>query len=227
MHGNFIRESYAAIRAHPAWRTRLEKRHTHSRTLPELYRDTAAELDSCMSSDALLMNFFCYPGFLDHRVARLFGVEPGTVPNFGVKARIKINGGKRDSTEIDMQLGPSNIEAKFTEADFTSKPSDLVESYADFETTFEKDSLETSDGSYCHYQLIRNVLAVAPDEGRSFFLILDARRPDLLKAWWAVHSAIRQASLRTRCGFVLWQELAQLAPSRLRTFARRKYGLTS
>jgi hypothetical protein len=225
MHGNFIRESYAAIQAHAKWRSRLFKRHSHSKTFPPPYQETAAELDSCMSSDALLMNFFCYPDFLDDHVAKLFQVQAGTVPKFGVKAKVNLKNGREDLTEIDMQLGSTNVEAKFTEADFTTKSSEVVEGYADFEKTFEKGFLEASDGLYRHYQLIRNVLAVAPEESKSFLLILDSRRPDLLKAWWSVHAAITNANVRARCGFVFWQELAQLAPPRLAAFVRTKYGL--
>ena len=61
-HGNFIEKSYTAILANPVWGRRLEKAHSQRRALPEKRRDDARELDSSNSSDALLMNCFCYPG---------------------------------------------------------------------------------------------------------------------------------------------------------------------
>jgi hypothetical protein len=61
-HGNFISASYRAILRRPQWRRRLQKVHSQAgRSLPAadgLWR----ELDSSLSSDALLMNIFCYPG---------------------------------------------------------------------------------------------------------------------------------------------------------------------
>ena len=65
-HGNFLPETYAAITANAAWSKRLKKVHTSGRTsLPRNDRGFWAELDSCNSSDALLMNVFCYPSVFD------------------------------------------------------------------------------------------------------------------------------------------------------------------
>src|SRR3954469_3331974 len=65
-HGNFLAETYGAIGANDAWSKRLKKVHTSGRTnLPRNDRGVWAELDSCNSSDALLMNVFCYPGVFD------------------------------------------------------------------------------------------------------------------------------------------------------------------
>ena len=64
-HGNFLPESYNAIQANPAWKKRLAKVHTQgNRCLPATARGRWMELDACTSSDALLMNIFCYPGTL-------------------------------------------------------------------------------------------------------------------------------------------------------------------
>jgi hypothetical protein len=61
-HGNFLPETYAAILANATWRKRLEKPHSQARTsLPRNDRGRWCELDSSNSSDALLMNVFCYP----------------------------------------------------------------------------------------------------------------------------------------------------------------------
>src|SRR4051812_21751873 len=60
-HGNFFDASYAEILKIPAWAARLKKVHTHAgRSLPRREEGKRAELDSCNSSDALLMNIFCY-----------------------------------------------------------------------------------------------------------------------------------------------------------------------
>jgi hypothetical protein len=58
-HGNFIDDSYQAILANQGWATRLQKAHSQRHALPEDRRANAMELDSCNSSDALLMNCFC------------------------------------------------------------------------------------------------------------------------------------------------------------------------
>jgi hypothetical protein len=57
-HGNFFDESYAAIAARPEWMRRFDKVHAQGRSLPKAERRWR-ELDSSMSSDALLMNVFC------------------------------------------------------------------------------------------------------------------------------------------------------------------------
>src|SRR6266404_5168816 len=70
-HGNFLESSYRAILRNPSWAKRLTKVHTHSgKFLP----GKRAELDSCNSSDALLMNIFCYPGVLKGSLAGLLGL---------------------------------------------------------------------------------------------------------------------------------------------------------
>ena len=58
-----------------------------------------------------------------------------------------------------------------------------------------------------------------------FILLCDARRPDLLHEWWQEHGAIRLTEMRSRCAFLLWQEVAAEAPAALRTFLQVKYGL--
>src|ERR1700733_9453253 len=64
-HGNFVQGSYKAILGKPGWSKRLEKVHARARrSLPKTERGRWMELDSCTSSDALLMNIFCYPGVL-------------------------------------------------------------------------------------------------------------------------------------------------------------------
>ena len=79
---------------------------------------------------------------------------------------------------------------------------------------------------YRSYQLIRNVLA-AYAEGARFCVIADDRRPDLKEAWFQVMAAVRSAEMRTRCLMVTWQELAAVAPVRLREFLEVKYGIVA
>jgi hypothetical protein len=81
------------------------------------------ELDSCTSSDALLMNIFCHPSVSrDDRVRALLGAEPGLSPCFGYKARVPLANGRFDRTEVNLRVGDLLIEAKLTESDFQSAP---------------------------------------------------------------------------------------------------------
>ncbi len=73
-----------AILKRPEWRRRLEKVHSQrNHSLPKadwVWR----EFDSSMSSDALLMNIFCYPGVTRRReLSLLLGREVGTFRNSG------------------------------------------------------------------------------------------------------------------------------------------------
>src|ERR1700735_4986529 len=60
-HGNFIDESYAAILSETSWQRRLSKTHAQARSCLPRNGRAWKELDSCNSSDALLMTVFCYP----------------------------------------------------------------------------------------------------------------------------------------------------------------------
>ena len=79
---------------------------------------------------------------------------------------------------------------------------------------------------FLSYQLIRNVLA-AHNGHCSFCVMLDARRPDLREAWFAVMSCIRIVDLRLRCKVLTWQELAEALPGKLQRFLQEKYGIAS
>jgi len=88
-HGNFISASYQALLRRPEWRKRFDKVHSSAdRTLPK--SDCVwKELDSSMSSDALLMNIFCYPGVTkSSELSMLLGTEMGDRPEFGFKPRV-------------------------------------------------------------------------------------------------------------------------------------------
>jgi len=118
-HGNFISASYRALQRRPQWKRRFEKVHSQAgRAFPK-GDCVSKELDSSMSSDALQMNIFCYPGVTKRRDLRLMlGTEIGDLPEFGFKPRIPLTSGFVERTEIDMKLGPVLFEAKLTESDF-------------------------------------------------------------------------------------------------------------
>jgi hypothetical protein len=225
-HGNFNDETYAAILANDSWQPRLTKAHTHRESLPAGPGKTACEMDSSNSSDALLMNCFCYPGAAERIVTSLLPDVRFESPEFGAPGDVQLSNGKVDSTEVDMRIGNAIFESKLTERDFTSKAFAVVERYRALNEVFDTAALPKSPSEYKSYQLIRNVLAAA-QHGWAFYLLCDARRPDLLHEWWAVHSAIRDISMRRRCGFLLWQEVAAVSPPLLRSFLGEKYGLVA
>lgn len=228
-HGNFLNASYDVICGNPEWERRLHKRHPRSDALPKERREEAMELDSCTSSDALLMNVFCYPGlFLHAPFVQLMGLPKMAEPSlvFGFKARVPLHCSSTDATEVDLKVEDLLIEAKLTEAGFTKKPASAVERYRDFGSVFEPASLCTEGGDYLNYQLIRNVLA-AYHRCTRFRLICDARRDDLIGAACNVLSAVRAPDLRARCGIITWQEVAHCAPATLQAFLSDKYGIAS
>lgn len=220
-HGNFHPLSWQAIKQNPAWSQRLAKPHSQQRALPEGKRSAAKELDSSNSSDALLMNCFCFPGAAEQILTKLGLPYAGDVPVFGYAPRLWLSDGSRDDTEIDMRLGMLFVEAKLTEDDFTSRPNVHVQRYRDLSSVLNVAGLPTDGESISGYQLIRNVLAAAKHNA-SFVALLDDRRPDLVQEWSDVASAIRDADLRARCGFRTWQQVAAVAPLPLRDFLQRK-----
>ena len=159
-HGNFHPVSYRNICANPEWARRLKKVHTASRKPSYVTGRRWMELDSCNSSDALLMNVFCYRGSVRNpRLSAMLGVALGQKPVFGYKPRVPLRDGNGDRTEIDMKLSDLLIEAKLTEGNFQTARWRMVERYRDFEDVFDAAELPCS-GVFVHgYQLIRCVLA--------------------------------------------------------------------
>ncbi len=144
-HGNFFDQAYAAIVAQPLWMRRFDKVHTQgARSLPRPSPDSGRrwrELDSSMSSDALLMNVFCTPGVTESApVQAMLGVQ-GCVPDFGWRARVPLRNGRFDRTEVDMRLGGLLVEAKLTESDFQTCKAAVAESYRDFGEVFDTELL--------------------------------------------------------------------------------------
>lgn len=226
-HGNFHPASYAAILRCDLWKRRLDKVHTAYRSsLPKADRKWC-ELDSSTSSDALLMNVFCYPGVLESTlVQNMLGVYPQEPAQFGFKARVPLEGNKFDRTEVDMRIGDLLVECKLTESDFQSKSKKIVEGYRDFREVFRRSELAQSKEKYEGYQLIRNVLA-AHALNCSFCVMTDARRPDLIEFWYSVMRCVKLADLRLRCKVLTWQELSAVLPDELNVFLDEKYGIRS
>jgi hypothetical protein len=142
-HGNFFDDSYAAIVARPEWMRRFDKIHAQGRSLPRAESGRRwRELDSSMSSDALLMNVFCAPGVADSAAVRnALGVEEDAEPVFGWKARVPLASGKFDRTEVDLRWGGLLVEAKLTESDFQTRSARIVEGYRDFDAVFDRELL--------------------------------------------------------------------------------------
>lgn len=222
-HGNFIEASYQQIVRNPDWGGKLKKSYGKGRNWFPPEETDVRELDSSNSSDALLMNIFCHPGMTREVIARLFGLQTAFVPQFAFRIDVhRIPVGR--PSEIDMVLGSEMlVEAKLTEAGFTSVPVEKMKSYSRFAETFDAPLLRKGD-SYKHYQLIRNVLA-ADQTNRRFTLLHDERRPDLRAAWEEVCTAIRDPGLKARCHRMTWQKVAAVCPSDLQRFLDEKYGI--
>ena len=232
-HGNFIEASYKRILADAAWKARLTKTHTAKRQAGRTGAEEEVrvwrELDTATSSDALLMNVFCYPGALGAgvsgaRLRGLLGVEGGVRPEFGFRPMIPRVRGLVDRTEIDMRLGSLLVEAKLTESDFQTAPMRLVEQYRDFAEVFEVGELEVVRGGMRSYQLVRGVLAAAALDGQ-FCVLCDGRRGDLAEAWFQVMRAVKSYELRGRLRLVTWHEVAGVVGPKLRGFLGEKYGI--
>jgi hypothetical protein len=150
-HGNFFDAAYAAIAANPDWMRRFDKVHAQAaRSFPKPQLDPTRrwrEIDSSMSSDALLMNIFCAPGVAESAaIHSALGVNADAVPIFGWKARVPLTNGclgriKVDRTEVDMRFGSLLVEAKLTEVGFQTRAATIVEAYRDFDTVFDRDRL--------------------------------------------------------------------------------------
>jgi hypothetical protein len=162
-HANFHPASDRAISANPAWLRRLSKPHTASRRSRARNDWPWRELDSAVSSDALLMNIFCHPRVfngrtLDPAVANLLNVDRTAQPRFGINPRVPLRTTRKgrsknpselsgsvstltDRTEIDLRLDNLFLEAKLTESNFQTAPPRLIERYRDLETIFDSNHL--------------------------------------------------------------------------------------
>ena len=144
-HGNFYTPAYEAILANSAWVRRFEKIHSQGRSLPKPLIDPSRkwrELDSSMSSDALLMNVFCTPDVREStEVHSMLGISPTSEPEFGWKARVPLCNRRVDRTEVDMRWGGLLVEAKLTEADFQCREAKIVDLYDNLREVFDRELL--------------------------------------------------------------------------------------
>src|ERR1700722_460484 len=223
-HGNFHPASYRNICANPQWARRLRKVHSASPKPSPATGRRWMELDCANSSDALLMNIFCYRRTVENRaLSSMLGIASGLLPVFGFNPGIPLRKGKTDRTEIDMKLGDLMVGAKLTETDFQTASAKMIERYRDLDEVFDPSELRISE-VVPNYQLIRGVLA-ASATGGSFCVLCDARRPDLIENWYSVVRAVRNCAMRVRLKLVTWQELHATLPRRLQQFLEAKYGI--
>lgn len=223
-HGNFVPASYRRIVNNPSWAARLEKTYTGSAQLPRAGDRRRGELECAASSDALLMNIFCYPGVLRRkRVCECLGVDAGVVPAFGVRAQLAMRGDEVDRTEFDMQLGDLWVEAKLTEGGFGRAGRERMLRYTGLSEMFDLDELPKGAGQFSGYQVVRGLLAAVQHQ-RRYLVLLDGRRADLEEICFRVLRSVRDAEARSRFRLVTWQELAGSLPRTLQTFLLEKYG---
>ena len=224
-HGNFIPASYKRICANSGWSKRLQKSYTASSRVPRGWERRRGELECANSSDALLMNIFCYPRLLSStHFCSLLGIDCSLRPEFGVRANLAMRNGEVDRTELDMRLGPLLVEAKLTESGFGTAARQRVHRYLDLDTVFDVDELPWREDKVQGYQLIRGVLAAYATDSR-YVLLCDGRRADLQEAWYRVLRAVRSYELRSRMALLSWQELVRQLPLPLQKFLGVKYGI--
>ena len=224
-HGNFLSTAYQRILASEDWSRRLRKVYTASRSVPRQMDRRRSELDCAASSDALLMNIFCYPGVLTRRsVCSILGIDRGARAELGFRPRTPLRDSHGDRTEIDLKLGSLLIEAKLTERDFQSARPGLLQRYRDFDRVFEPELLPSSNGLLRSYQLLRGVLA-AEHLQMSFCVLCDQRRPDLIEDWYQIVRSVYSAELRCRLKIITWQELSFCLCRTQQKFLETKYGI--
>lgn len=224
-HGNFLRASYRRILAHPAWAQRLRKAYAGAGQLPRAGDRQRGELECAASSDALLLNIFCYPGVLRRpALCALLGIEPGLAPRFGVRADLPMRNGEVDRTELDMCLGETIAEAKLTESGFGRASRDRLLRYEGVADLFDFERLPRSGYAFLGYQLVRGILAAQGFDGH-YLVLLDARRADLAEVCFRVLSAVDRSEVRHRLRLRTWQEVAGTLPAALQQFLDEKFGI--
>jgi len=224
-HGNFHPASYRAICANPDWHRRLEKAYTGSRWISRAWERGRRELECANSSDALLMNIFCYPKVLTRpALCNLIGADSNLAPEFGFRPRVPFGNGRFDRTEIDMRLGGILFEAKLTETGFQTAPLRLLDRYRDLHEVFNIEELPIHTKKVRSYQLVRGVLAAYATDA-SFVLLCDCRRTDMIEQWFSILCAVRSYSFRSRLRLLTWQDIAVTLPRGLQDFLETKYGI--
>jgi len=215
---NFHPESFASINNpdRPKWLERTKKPHQN---VP-----STLEMQSSNSSDALLMSIFCHPDIQRWKGIKNLIEVPIDSITFGFPAKVRINGGGSDSTEIDMAIPGVFCEAKLTESDFTQKEVEVVERYDSLQRTFHVEALPRVGNSYDNYQIIRNLLA-SVEHDQKHILFCDERRPDLVRRYMTTVLCLRDIKHRKNCRVVFWQELVSACGGSLRDWIEEKYGM--
>jgi hypothetical protein len=223
-HGNFIIDSYKMILNNECWKRRLEKTHPRRQCLPPSKRNKPKELDSSNSSDALLMNIFCYPNVDKFTGAmKLLKLSHWESPCFGLNVQLAHRKQGAIRSEIDMKIGKTIFEAKLTENNFQNKSQEVVLEYENFDKIFNINMLIRNKGKFHNYQLIRNILTANVCD-RNFLLLVDSRRNDLIEMFLKCKESIKNTDLRMRCNFITWQELTATLGKELKNFLVLKYG---
>lgn len=224
-HGNFLAASYRRITADPEWARRLEKAYTGDQWMPRAGDRRRGELECASSSDALLMNVFCYPGILRRKdLCACLGAEPGIRPTFGTRALLPMRGGEIDRTELDMVLGDAPVEAKLTEGGFGHASGARLLRYCGMEEMFSLEELPRTGRGYAGYQIVRGMLE-AERRGSRYTVLLDGRRADLAELCFQVVAAAHSAASRSRFHLRTWQEIAACVPPVVRAFLRERFGI--
>jgi hypothetical protein len=174
------------------------------------------------------MSVFCHPQIFagsPSPLRWLLGTDAPEQLQFGHMPRIPLTTHHVERTEVDLRIGDLLIEAKLTESDFQTVRRPRMERYLDIDEVFVMEELPCSGNLLLHYQLLRGVLAAHAEAGRRYCLVCDARRPDLINAWYVVMRAVRNVELRSRLTVVTWQEIAGILPSPLQVWLSEKYGI--
>jgi len=212
---NFNKKSFGCIQKNEEWFKRTQKTHQN---VPDVL-----EMQSSNSSDALLMNIFCYPKIFDWKGVRdLLEISLPIDMILGWNPNCFENEHPKFPTEVDLKINDTIFEAKLTEKDFQSKDKKTVAKYPDFTSVFHTNLLPQTDNKYTTYQLIRNFL-IAHFENFNFVLLVDSSRIDLIRGFYDTAKAIKCPELRKRIRFITWQELVGVCGEDLKEYITEKY----
>jgi hypothetical protein len=212
---NFHPNSFKNIQENPAWWKLAQEIH---RQVPGYL-----EMQSSNSSDALLMNIFCYGDFLKwKRPKKLLGINNGDNITIG-QEYLNFPNEIHAQTKINLRIGRTIFKSRLTEGNFGEQDRGIVEKYDNLLNVFNTNLLKkTNDGKYKNYLLIRYFL-VAYQENCQFILLVDESRTDLIREFYDTLAAVKYDDLRARLRFVTWQELVSTCGAELKQYIEKKY----
>jgi hypothetical protein len=212
---NFHKQSFKEISKNEKWKKRTEKSH------PKV--ENTFEMQSSNSSDALLMNIFCFPKIFNWKgVQQILQISQPVSIEFGWNPNCFENE-KGSKTEIDLKINDTIFEAKLTEQNFQPKDEENVVKYTDLTNVFHTDLLPYKKDKYATYQLIRNILTLTYYEKLNFVLLVDSSRIDIIRDLYDTVNAIKCPYLRKRIRFISWQELIDVCGDELKNYITKKY----